>query len=221
MTATEAPVRVLVADDDPLVRTGIVGILDTDPAIEVVAQSADGAEALRMIDTHRPDVALFDIQMPGMSGLEALKRLRSDGSALPCLFVTTFGEDDYIAEAIRLDADGFVLKSGDPRQLIAGVHAVAGRGAFFSPSVARRLLDSGVSTTYTQYASAVERFERLTAREREILIRLSQGETNAEIAKALHLAPGTVKVHVSAILRKTEARNRVEAALIALRAGRA
>src|SRR5690625_7810482 len=92
--------------------------------------------------------------MPGMSGLDALQRLRSDGSALPCLFVTTFGEDDYIAEAIRLDADGFVLKSGDPRQLIAGVHAVAGRGAFFSPSVARRLLDSGVSTTYTQYASA-------------------------------------------------------------------
>src|SRR5699024_9089728 len=106
MTATAAPVRVLVAADDPLVRTGTVGILDTDPAIEVVAQSADGAEALRMIDTHRPDVALFDIQMPGMSGLEALKRLRSDGSALPCLFVTTFGEDDYIAEAIRLDADG-------------------------------------------------------------------------------------------------------------------
>ncbi|MDU6255222.1 MAG: response regulator transcription factor, partial [Staphylococcus warneri] len=195
--------------------------LDTDPAIEVVAQAADGAEALRKIDAHRLDVALFDIQMPGMSGLDALQRLRSDGSALPCLFVTTFGEDDYIAEAIRLDADGFVLKSGDPRQLIAGVHAVAGRGAFFSPSVARRLLDSGVSTTYTQYASAVERFERLTAREREILIRLSQGETNAEIAKALHLAPGTVKVHVSAILRKTEARNRVEAALIALRAGRA
>ena len=142
MTATEAPVRVLVADDDPLVRTGIVGILDTDPAIEVVAQAADGAEALRKIDAHRLDVALFDIQMPGMSGLDALQRLRSDGSALPCLFVTTFGEDDYIAEAIRLDADGFVLKSGDPRQLIAGVHAVAGRGAFFSPSVARRLLDS-------------------------------------------------------------------------------
>src|SRR5699024_248622 len=132
-------------------RTGIVGILDTDPAIEVVAQAADGAEALRKIDAHRLDVALFDIQMPGMSGLDALHRLRSDGSALPSLFVTPFGEDDYIAEAIRL----------------------------------------------------------------------GQGETNAEIATALHLAPGTVKVHVSAILRTTEARNRVEAALIALRAGRA
>src|SRR5699024_12354661 len=99
----------------------------------------------------------------------------------------------------------FVLTSADRRQLVAGVPAVAGRGACFSPPVARRLLDSGVSTTYTQCASAGERFERLTAREREILIRLTQGETNAEIAKALHLAPGTVKVHVSAILRKTEA----------------
>src|SRR5699024_6863117 len=161
--------------DDPLVRTGIVRILDTGPAIVVVAQAADGAEALRKIDAHRLDVALFDIRLPGMSGLGALQRLRSGGSARPCLSVTAFGYDD----------------------------AVAGRGAFFAPSVARRLLDSGVSTTYTQYASAVERFERLTAREREILIRLSQGETNAEIAKALHLAPGTVKVHVSAILRKT------------------
>src|SRR5699024_12583600 len=167
---------------------------------------------------HAPDVALGDVQVARMSGPDARHRPGAAGSPLPRLFVTTFGEDDYIAEAIRPDADGFVLKSGDPRQLIAGVHAVAGRGAFFSPSVARRLLDSGVSTTYTQCASAVERFERLTAREREILIRLSQGETNAEIATALHLAPGTVKVHVSAILPTTEARNRVEAALIALRA---
>src|SRR5699024_9845528 len=131
----------------------IVGILDTDPAIEVVAQAADGAEALRKIDAHRLDVALFDIQMPGMSGLDALQRLRSDGSALPCLFVTTFGEDDYIAEAIRLDADGLVLRSGDPLQMIAGVQAVAGRGAVFSPSVARPLPGSCGSTPHTQCAS--------------------------------------------------------------------
>src|SRR5699024_10054305 len=161
MTATEAPVRVVVADDDTLVRTGIVGILDTDPAIEVVAQAADGAEALRKIDAHRLDVALFDIQMPGMSGLDALQRLRSDGSALPCLFVTTFGEDDYIAEAIRLEADGFVLKSGDPRQLIAGVHAVAGRGAFFSPLVARRRPRPGVSSPEPQHAGAVQPLDGL------------------------------------------------------------
>src|SRR5699024_12360118 len=126
------------------------------------------------------------IQMPRMSGLDALQRLRSDGSALPCLFVTTFGEDDYIAEAIRLDADGFVLKSGDPRQLIAGVHAGAGRGAFFSPSVGRRLLASGVSTTSTQYASAVDGVDRLPARARESLVRLSHGATGADVATALH-----------------------------------
>src|SRR5699024_11213019 len=136
---------------DPLVRTGIVGILDTDPAIEVVAQAADGAEALRKIDAHRPDVALFDIQMPGMSGLDAPPRLCSDGSVLPGLFVTTFWEDDYIAEAIRLYAEGFVLKSGDPRKLISVVHAVVGRGAFFTPTIARRLLVTGVSTTYSQF----------------------------------------------------------------------
>ncbi|WDZ91016.1 response regulator transcription factor [Nocardiopsis sp. HUAS JQ3] len=221
MKPSATPVRVLVADDEPLVRTGIVGILGSDPAIEVVAQASDGAEALRGIDAHRPDVALVDIQMPGMTGLEALRRLRVNGNGLPCLFVTTFGEDDYIAEAIRLGADGFVLKSGDPHQLLTAVHAVAGHGAFFSPSIARRLLDSVVSKSYSEYADSVQRFERLTPREQEILVRLSQGETNTEIAAALHLAPGTVKVHVSSILRTTEARNRVEAALIAIRARRA
>src|SRR5699024_12774760 len=131
------------ATDEPAARAGCGGLHDTEPAIEVAAHADDGAQALRKIDAQRLDVARFDSQTPGVSRLDALQPLRSDGSALPCLFVTTFGEDDYIAEAIRLDADGFVLKSGDPRQLIAGVHAVAGRGAFFSPSVARRLLDSG------------------------------------------------------------------------------
>jgi len=214
-------VRVLVADDEPLVRAGIVGILGSDPAVDVVAQAADGTETLRVIGAHRPDVALLDIQMPGMSGLEVLKRIRNEGSALPCLFVTTFGEDDYIAEAIRLDADGFVLKSGDPRQLLAAVHAVAGGGAYFSPSIARRLLDSVTIEKYAEYAGSVKLFDRLTPREQEILIRVSRGETNAEIAAALHLAPGTVKVHVSSILRTTGARNRVEAALIAIRAKQA
>src|SRR5699024_705326 len=107
-------------------------------------------------------------------------------------------------------ADGFVLKSGDPRQLLFAVHAVAGQGAYFSPPIARRLLDSGVVERHSAYTSAVARFERLTPREQEILVRLSEGATNAEIAQALHLAPGTVKVHVSSILRATGARNRVE-----------
>ena len=220
MSESDGTARVVVADDEPLVRAGIVGVLETDPAIHVVGQASDGAAALEQIDTHSPDVVLLDIQMPNLTGLEVLKRLRARDRRVPCLIVTTFGEDDYVMEAIRSDADGFVLKSGDPRQLLSAVHAIAGQGAFFSPSIARRLLDSAIVERYSAYTSALSRFEQLTSREQEVLIRLSEGATNAEIANALHLAPGTVKVHVSSILRTTGARNRVEAALIAIRARR-
>src|SRR5699024_2813377 len=150
--------------------------------------------------------------------LDVLNRLRDQKNRVPCLIVTTFGEDDYVMEAIRSGADGFVLKSGDPRHLLTAVHATASQGAFFSPPIARRLLDSPVVEQYSAYTNARSRFEQLTPREQEILIRLSEGATNAEIATAFHLAPGTVKVHVSSILRTTGARNRVEAALIAIRA---
>lgn len=211
-------IRVVVADDEPLVRAGIVGVLETDPTINIVGQASDGTAALDLMDSHTPDVMLLDIQMPRLSGLDVLKRLRAQKNRVPCLIVTTFGEDDYVMEAIRSGADGFVLKSGDPRHLLTAVHATAGQGAFFSPSIARRLLDSTVVEQYSAYTNARSRFEQLTPREQEILIRLSEGATNAEIATAFHLAPGTVKVHVSSILRTTGARNRVEAALIAIRA---
>ncbi|MEY8566502.1 response regulator transcription factor [Corynebacteriaceae bacterium 7-707] len=218
MNDASSVIRVAVADDEALVRAGIVGVLETDPAIRVIAQASDGVAALELIDSHTLDVLLLDIQMPGITGLEVLQRLRDRGSQVPCLIVTTFGEDDYVIEAIRSDADGFVLKSGDPRQLVTAVHAIAGQGAFFSPSIARKLLDSAVVKRYSAYTEALSRFEQLTPREQQILTRLSEGATNAEIAEALHLAPGTVKVHVSSILRTTGARNRVEAALIAIRA---
>lgn len=211
-------IRVVVADDEPLVRAGIVGVLETDPTINIVGQASDGTAALDLMDSHTPDVMLLDIQMPRLSGLDVLKRLRAQKNRVPCLIVTTFGEDDYVMEAIRSGADGFVLKSGDPRHLLTAVHATASQGAFFSPPIARRLLDSPVVEQYSAYTNARSRFEQLTPREQEILIRLSEGATNAEIATALHLAPGTVKVHVSSILRTTGARNRVEAALIAIRA---
>lgn len=218
MNQRDESIRVVVVDDEPLVRAGIVSVLETDSAITVVAQAADGIVALDLVDSHRPDVVLLDIQMPGLSGLDVLKRLRAGEDRVPCVIVTTFGEDDYVMEAITSDADGFVLKSGDPRHLLAAVHAAAGQGAFFSPSIARRILDSAVVEQYFAHTNALRRFELLTPREREILVRLSEGATNAEIASALHLAQGTVKVHVSSILRTTGARNRVEAALIAIHA---
>ena len=132
--------------------------------------------------------------------------------------VTTFGEDEYVAEAIRRGADGFVLKSGDPRELLLAVRAAAWGGAYFSPAVSRRLLQTGLGTRFVAQQEARERFERLTQREQEVLALMGDGLSNAEIAAHLHLAEGTVKVHVTSILRTTDARNRVEAALIAAQA---
>lgn len=214
-------VRVLVADDEPLVRAGIVAILATDRGIEVGAEAGTGEAALALVRARTFDALVLDIRMPGLSGLEVLAEVRRDGSAIPCLFVTTFGEDDHVAEALRLGADGFVLKSGDPRELLLGVHAVAGGGAFFSPGVARRLLDGPRIARFDLARSARAVFARLTPREQQVLRLIGQGLSNQEIAADLSLAEGTVKVHVSSILRTTAARNRVEAALIAVRAAEA
>lgn len=214
-----APLRVLVADDEPLIRAGIAGILATDPGVEVVAEHDNGRDALAAVRSTRLDVVLLDIRMPVLSGLEVLRELRRDGSTVPCLIVTTFGEDDYVAEAIRWRADGFVLKAGDPRELLFGIHAVAGGGAFFSPAIARRLIAHDPGLRLQRAQDARTRFAALTPREQDVLRLLGQGRSNAEIAAELFLADGTVKVHVSSILRTTGARNRVEAALIAVRAG--
>lgn len=212
------PLRVLLADDEPLVRAGLAGILGTDDTVRVVAEVSSGQEVLAAIRAHRPDVVLLDVRMGTMGGLEALAEIRRTAGALPCVMVTTFGEDEYVAEAIRLGADGFVLKSGDPRELLLAVHAVASGGAYFSPAVSRRLLQTGLGTRFIAQRDASERFERLTRREQEVLALMGDGLSNAEIAASLHLAEGTVKVHITSILRTIGARNRVEAALIAAHA---
>ncbi|MGV0869024.1 response regulator [Corynebacterium kalidii] len=219
MTGTTGTVRVLVADDEPLVRAGVSAVLDADPTVAVVAEAGDGRAAVDLVLSHRPDVAVLDIRMPGLSGLEVVSELRRAGSDVPVVFVTTFGEDSYVSEATRLGAAGFVLKSGDPRELQLSVHAAASGGAFFSPSVARRLLVDGARGRLAAGAEAREKYGLLTAREQEVLDLVGEGMSNSEIAGRLHLAASTVKVHVSSILRTTGARNRVEAALIAVRAG--
>lgn len=218
LTTPSAVLRVVLADDEPLVRAGLAGILETDDGVRVVAQASSGEEALAAVRAHRPDVVLLDVRMGPTSGLDALAEIRRTAGSLPCLMVTTFGEDEYVAEAIRLGADGFVLKSGDPRELLLAVHAVASGGAFFSPAVSRRLLQTGLGTRFVAQQEARERLSRLTAREQEVLALLGDGLANPEIAARLHLAEGTVKVHVTSILRTTGARNRVEAALIAAQA---
>lgn len=215
---TTGRIRVLVADDEPMVRAGVTAILTSDPGIEIACEAGDGEVALARARSEAVDVRVLDIRMPVLSGLDVLRALRAEGRDLPCVLVTTFGEDDYVAEALALDADGFVLKSGDPRELLLAVHAVATGGAFFSPTIARKMLGRPLGTDTSRTWDARRRFAALTPREQEILRLVGLGRSNPEIAAELFLAPGTVKTHMTSILRTTGARNRVEAALVAVHA---
>ncbi|NVI89090.1 response regulator transcription factor [Actinomadura sp. BRA 177] len=211
-------IRALLADDETMIRAGVRAILTTDPGIDVVAEAADGHEAIDLTLRHRPDVALLDIRMPRLDGLAAAE-LRRAAPATGIIMLTTFGEDDYIARALSGGASGFLLKSGDPRELIAGVHAVAGGAAYLSPKVAHRVITQIGGGDLAGRARARHRTATLTPRERDVLALLGAGLSNAEIAARLHLAEGTVKAYVSAILTRLDVRNRVQAAVLAHEAG--
>ncbi|HSA53212.1 MAG TPA: response regulator transcription factor [Yinghuangia sp.] len=212
-----APVRVLLADDEPLIRAGVRAILAGDPGIEVVAEAGDGAEAVELARRHRPDVALLDIRMPRVDGLAAGAEIRRLLPAVAVVILTTFGEDEYIAKAIDGGATGFLLKSGDPRELTTGIRAAAEGAAYLSPRIARRVIDTMGRTVRT--SRAAERVAVLTPREREVLALIGEGISNADIARRLNLVEGTVKTHVSAILTRLAVRNRVQAAILAYEAG--
>ncbi|MFF4448817.1 response regulator [Streptomyces sp. NPDC001502] len=210
------PVRVLVADDEAMVRAGVCAILARDPHIDVVAEAGDGNQALALTRRHRPDVVLLDIQMPGLDGLTAVARLRREPTTVGVIMLTTFGQDEYITRALEEGADGFLLKADDPRELLNGVRAVGAGGAYLSPRVAGRVI-AGMRAHRTAHPH--RSLDRLTQRERDVLAGLAAGLSNAEIASRLHLVEGTVKAHVSAVLTKLGARNRVEAAVAAHEAG--
>ncbi|MFD4669346.1 response regulator [Lentzea sp. NPDC058450] len=207
-------IRVLLADDEAMVRAGVRAILGADPAVEVVAEAEDGREAVEKALKHRPDVTLLDVRMPRLDGLDAAKELAALGFAVAIL--TTFNDDGYLERALDGGAKGFLLKSGDPRELIAGVHALASGGAYLAPKVAARMI-AGFRGGRTSQART--RVESLTARERDVLKLLGQGLSNAQIARRLDLVEGTVKGHVSAILSRLGAENRVQAAIVAHEAG--
>ncbi|WP_439333203.1 response regulator [Streptomyces zhaozhouensis] len=215
----EVSVRVLLADDEAIVRAGVRAILTSDEGIEVVAEAADGRAAVELARRHRPEVALLDIRMPGMDGLAAADELRSAVPETSVVMLTTFGEDAYLERAWELGVAGFLLKASDPRELIAGVRAVAAGGAALSPRIARRLMTRLREAGSTRVRGAGERVGRLTEREREVLAMLGTGLSNAEIGRRLHLVEGTVKTHVSAILAQLGVRNRVQAAIVAYEAG--
>lgn len=211
-------IRVVLADDETMMRAGIRAILAADPGIEVVAEAADGREAVELVRAHRPDVALFDIRMPRLDGLAACEEVTRAVPGTAVAILTTFSADAYIARALSGGATGFLLKSGDPHELLAGVRAVAGGAAFLSPKVACHVI-AELGGEKLGRAAARARTERLTPREREVLALVGAGLSNPEIAARLHLVEGTVKAYVSAALERLEVRNRAQAAIVAYEAG--
>ena len=202
--------RVLIADDQDLIRTGLQMILNAQPGIEVVATAANGREAVELARQHRPDVCLFDIRMPEMDGIEATRLLAGPNIADPMavVVITTFDLDEYVYGALKVGARGFLLKDVGPQLLVQAIHAAAAGDALIAPSITARLL-----ATFAQ-ASAVstppQPLETLTAREEEVLLAVARGLTNAEIAESLYISLSTVKTHLSSLMGKLEARNRVE-----------
>ncbi|MEU6847026.1 response regulator transcription factor [Streptomyces sp. NPDC046716] len=213
------PIRVLLADDEAMIRAGVAAILAAGGGFEVVAEAADGREAVALAQAHRPDVALLDIRMPRLDGLAAAQEITATVPGTAVAMLTTFSEDAYVARALGGGATGFLLKSGDPHELMAGVRAVADGAAFLSPRVARHVIDGLGGGRLAREAAARQRVDALTPREREVLGLVGAGLSNPEIAARLHLVEGTVKAYVSAVLDRLEVRNRVQAAIVAYEAG--
>jgi DNA-binding NarL/FixJ family response regulator len=210
---------VLLADDEAMIRAGLRAIVETDPGLEVVAEASDGREAVEFAMRHRPDIALLDIRMPVLDGLGAAEEIRRVLPATSVIMLTTFSEDAYIARALAAGASGFVLKSADPRELLAGIRAVAAGAAYLSPDVTSRVIARIPGDRLERAAAARTRVQQLTAREREVVALIGAGLSNAEIAARLHLVEGTVKAHVSAVLARLDLRNRVQLAILAYEAG--
>jgi DNA-binding NarL/FixJ family response regulator len=206
-------IRVVVADDHLLVRTGLTMILNAQPGIEVVGEATDGHEAVAVARELRPDVCLFDIRMPGIDGVEATRQLAGPGveNPLAIVVITTFDLDEYVHGALKAGARGFLLKDAGTELLVQAIHAAANGDALISPNITRRLL-----TTLAGLERATppaQPIEPLTEREEEVLLTVARGRTNAEIAEELHITLSTVKTHVAALMNKLGARNRVEVAM--------
>ena len=211
-------ITVVLADDQALVRRGFRLILEAEPDIEVVAEAEDGQQAIDAVRRHRPAVVLMDIQMPGLDGLEATRRiLGREDNATRVLILTTFERDDYVFQALQLGASGFLLKTAPPEDLLTAVRVVSRGEALLSPSVTRRVIQE--VTRHQRRAPRSPDLDRLTQRELEVLRQLAEGRSNAEIAAELYLSEATVKTHTSNILAKLGLRDRVQVVIFAYKQG--
>ncbi|MBB3085412.1 response regulator [Geodermatophilus sabuli] len=213
-------VRVLLADDQSLVRAGFRLVLERDERIEVVAEAADGASAVALTEQHRPDVVVMDIRMPVVDGIEATRRILAAGrpDAPRVIMLTTYEQDDYIADALRAGASGFMLKDVEPEDLRRAVHVVAAGDALLSPTVTRRLLDTFRSRP-DERPKQPERLDVLTPREREVVALVGRGLSTTEIGRALFMSPATAKTHVNRAMSKLHARDRAQLVVIAHETG--
>jgi RNA polymerase sigma factor (sigma-70 family) len=213
-----SPVRVLLVDDDDLMRAGLRSVLASDDSVEVVGEAADGRAAIEAVPELKPDVVLMDVRMPNLDGIAATREILAVWPDARVLILTTFEEDDYIFGALSAGASGFLLKRTSPEELIAGLHAVAAGDSLLSPSVTRRVIER-MARQPEAVTSASERLQELTPRERQVLELIAKGLSNAEIAQAFVIEETTVKTHVKRILMKLRLRDRVQAVIFAYESG--
>jgi DNA-binding NarL/FixJ family response regulator len=231
MTDPARPIRLLLVDDQQLIRLGMRMVLEADAGFEVVGEAADGHEAVEAVERLRPDVVLMDVRMPGMDGIEATRRVVAAHPESRILILTTFDLDEYAFAGLHAGASGFLLKDARPAELATAIRAVASGDAAVSPRVTRALLElfapqlpaadaaGAAASPSAQAAQPDARFASLTEREREVLVAMAEGLTNTEIAERLYLSESTVKTHVGRVLMKLELRDRVQAVIYAYGAG--
>jgi DNA-binding NarL/FixJ family response regulator len=215
---TERQVRVVLVDDDNLMRAGLKAVLRSDPSVEVIGEAGDGRAGIALVAELEPDIVLMDVRMPDLDGIAATRELQARDPGAKVVILTTFEEDEYIFGALKAGASGFLLKRTAPEELLAAIHAVAAGDSLLSPSVTRTVIEQ-MARQPTPEVAAAEELDELTPREREVLLAIARGLSNAEIADALVIEESTVKTHVKRILMKLNVRDRVHAVIFAYETG--
>ncbi|MEV0350141.1 response regulator transcription factor [Nonomuraea sp. NPDC050680] len=212
-------IRVLLADDQPLIRAGLRMVIDAAPDVEVAGEAGTGAQAVQLVRRLRPDVVVMDIRMPGMDGIEATQTILAESPATRVIMLTTFDDDDNVYASLRAGASGFLVKDMALEDILSAVHVVAAGDALIAPGVTRRLIEEFTRGPARAPSPQARRLVGVTEREHEVLALVGGGLSNAEIATRLHISPGTAKAHVASLLAKLDARDRIQLVILAYDAG--